>query len=308
MKRTLVWFRGKDLRLADHEPLTAALREGQPVPLFVLDPYFFAPARARELPHRIQFLLQSLRELSTRVEALGSHLIIVAGRSVDVVPAVARSFAIDQVVAQRWSEPFARERDRRVAIALSVPFRLFEGETLAPPGALSTSEGKPYSVFTPYARAFRTKIEIGAPLTAPARLPPLPAGLEFSPAPIPELSELGIDENPRLLAGGELAAEARLAQFLDGAARDYDTGRDRLDLAGTSRLSQDLKFGTLSPRRVWVDSERALARSPKALAAFSNELVWREFSHGLLRADPELLERPFHRRFAEFPWLADAPE
>ena len=35
--RTLVWIRGKDLRLCDHAPLHAALRAGgEVIPLFVL--------------------------------------------------------------------------------------------------------------------------------------------------------------------------------------------------------------------------------------------------------------------------------
>jgi deoxyribodipyrimidine photo-lyase len=308
VKRTLVWFRGKDLRLADHEPLTAALAEGLPIPLFVLDPYFFAPHRARELPHRLQFLLESVRELSSRIEALGSRLLIVAGRSTDVVPALARSLSVDRVVAQRWSEPFGHERDRRVAAALSVPFTLLEGETLAPPDALRNVEGRPYSVYTPFQRAFRAQITVAAPLPEPSRLPRLPPSLALDQTPIPTLRELGIDENPKLLSGGEAAASVRLEKFLAGPARDYDRGRNELARTGTSRLSQDLKFGTLSPRQVWHASHAALQGSPEALSAFSNELLWREFSHALLQADPALLERPFNRRFDEFPWAWQAPE
>ena len=48
-KRTIVWFRGKDLRISDHAPLRDAVAAGEVIPLFVLDPYFFAPTRAREL-------------------------------------------------------------------------------------------------------------------------------------------------------------------------------------------------------------------------------------------------------------------
>jgi deoxyribodipyrimidine photolyase len=35
--RTLVWFRGKDLRVVDHLPLHAASRGDEVIPLFVLD-------------------------------------------------------------------------------------------------------------------------------------------------------------------------------------------------------------------------------------------------------------------------------
>ena len=58
--RSLVWFRGKDLRVADHGPLWEAARTGEVLPLFVLDPFFFAPERAAGLPHRMQLLLEGL--------------------------------------------------------------------------------------------------------------------------------------------------------------------------------------------------------------------------------------------------------
>ena len=71
--RTIVWFRGKDLRLTDHAPLRAA-KSDEIIPLFVLDPFFFAPERAQELPHRIQYLLESLEELAASLDAIGGRL------------------------------------------------------------------------------------------------------------------------------------------------------------------------------------------------------------------------------------------
>src|SRR5690606_4840967 len=151
--RTLVWFRGKDLRLRDHAPLASALAAGEVLPLFVVDPYFFAPERARELPHRIQFLCESIAELAGAIEARGSRLLLAAGKSHELLPELVRAWRIDRVVAQAWTWPIGRERDRRVREALGVPFETFGGETLHAPGSLRTSEGRPYGVFTPFARA-----------------------------------------------------------------------------------------------------------------------------------------------------------
>jgi deoxyribodipyrimidine photo-lyase len=64
--RTIVWFRGKDLRVADHAPLCAAASVGEVIPLFVVDPYFFLPERAARLPRRMQFLLDSIAGLAQR--------------------------------------------------------------------------------------------------------------------------------------------------------------------------------------------------------------------------------------------------
>jgi deoxyribodipyrimidine photo-lyase len=314
--RTLVWFRGKDLRVADHVPLVEAARAGDVVPLFVLDPYFFAEERAREMPNRIAFLLASLRELAGAIEALGSRLVVVSGKSVEVVPAVARAFRVDRVVAHRWSEPFGIERDRRVAAALGeTALSLYEGETLAAPRQVRTGAGGAFSVFTPFARAFAKTVEIGAPVRAPRSLPPLPA---LDPADararaavrevrIPDASSLSLDVAPGLLAGGEQAANKRLARFgrTGGPGARYDTLRDALGEEGTSRLSQDLKFGTLSARQVWTKTREALADHPKAWKAYANELVWREFAHDVLRESPHVLSRPFKAAWERFPWRRD---
>ena len=304
--RTLVWFRGKDLRLTDHRPLADAIAHGEVVPVFVLDPYFFAPERARRLPHRMQFLLESIASLASSIERLGSRLLVVPGKSVDVIPALARRLRVDRVVGQRWSEPFGRERDRRVASALHVPFVLFEGETLHPPGSLRTAAGTPFSVYTPFRRAFCERVSVDGPLEAPHEFPPLPSDVAVATVALPSLEELGIRRNPKLPMGGEARARERITEFLRGPALRYDVLRDRLDVAGTSRLSADLKFGTISPRTVWQAVTRALRdEAPHALDAFRNELVWREFTHSTLWDHPRVLHAPFRSEWADFPWLDD---
>lgn len=303
--RSIVWYRGKDLRVADHGPLVEAAATGEVIPLFVLDPYFFAPERAQALPHRLQFLLEALLTLEVDLAHLGSRLLVVLGRSVDVVPQLAHQWRADRVLAHRWVEPFGRERDRRVAAALGregVAFRLFEGETLLPPGSVRTGQGGMFRVFTPFGRACATRLPQGQPLPAPKVLPPLPEDVVAETVVVPGLAEMGLTANPRLLAGGERAAGVRLAAFLDGPLAGYGRDRDRMDLAGTSRLSADLKFGTLSARQVW---QAVHDRGGPGAAPFLNELLWREFSHHLLWEWPSLLEHSFRPAFEGFPWRED---
>ncbi|MBX3259308.1 MAG: deoxyribodipyrimidine photo-lyase [Labilithrix sp.] len=307
--RTLVWFRGKDLRVADHAPLAEAAAAGEAIPLFVLDPYFFAPERAREIPHRIQYLLESLAELARSIEKLGSRLVVVRGKSTEVVPELARELEVDRVVGYRWTEPIGKERDRRVTKALAeIPFDLYDGETLATPGGLLTGSGAPFAVFTAYARAFARTVEVEAPRRAPRSLPPLPKlprRLGAREVAVPSPEDLGVTPNPRVVRGGEAAARARLRAFLRGPGPRYDVGRDLMGEAGTSRVSQDLKFGTLSARTVWRHAEEALAEHPKARRAYLNELVWREFAYDVLEHRPEVLTEPFKRAWRRFPWRED---
>ena len=295
--------------MSDHAPLATARQRGEVVPLFVIDPYFFAPERARELPHRMQFLLESVESLARNLEALGSRLLLVRGRSIEVVPRLVKEWNIDRVVAHRWTEPFARERDARVAEALRVPFELFEGETMLKPGTLRTQSGTPFSVFTPFSRAFRKSVSVSKPLPTPKALPPIPSDITHAAVSLPTLRDLGISHNPRLTPGGERASNERLKAFLANGATAYRAERDRMDHAGTSRLSQDLKFGTLSATKVWSSVQALRARlgneGPEGITTFENELLWREFAHYSMWERPDLMSKPFRPEFQGFPWGFD---
>jgi deoxyribodipyrimidine photo-lyase len=106
--------------------------------------------------------------------------------------------------------------------------------------------------------------------------------------------------------GGERNARLRLRKWLAGDAKDYDELHNRMDLDGTSRLSADLKFGTLSVRTAWHAVDRALRElSPDALRAYQNELLWREFAHSTLFDRPRLLDETFRPQWQTFPWLRD---
>lgn len=303
--RTLVWFRGKDLRVSDHEPLRDAARAGEVIPLFVLDPYFFEPSRAAELPHRMQFLLESLRSLEQNLAARGSRLVLARGKSVELVPRLAETWRVDRVLAHRWVEPFARQRDESVRAQLGPKLELYEGETLLPPGTLRTQSGAPYAVFSQFARAFRLTARVRQPVAAPRVLPPLPSDVVAPRVVIPSCKDLGIAHNPAVLEGGERAARERLKKFLSERAAGYATERDRMDLDGTSRLSADLKFGTLSVRSLWTSALAEYGQHPQSTQGFLNELIWRELAHSTLWDRPELLSQPFRHEFADFPWRSD---
>jgi len=308
--RTLVWFQGKDLRVADHAPLADAARDGEIVPLFVVDPYFFAKDRAEELPHRMQYLVESLAELAESIAKLGSRLVVVAGKAVDLIPKLARDLKVDRIVAHRWTEPVGRIRDERISKALAssskIPFDLYEGETLATPNQVLTGSGTPFSVFTPFSNAFAKVVDVPKSRRAPTKLPPLPElPRSIKECAIPTIEDLGITPNPQITPGGEAAARLRLRKFLKGPASKYDIGRNLMGEDGTSRISQDLKFGTLSIRAAWHISNEALMEAPKARRIFMNELVWREFAYHILFHHPRVLEEPFKPAWQRFPWRTD---
>jgi len=203
-RRVLWWFRGKDLRIEDHPFFETLSPDDEVIPLFIIDPYFFKPERAKEMPHRIQFLLESLEELKEAIHNLGTELIIREGKSVDLIPQLAKEWKIDQVFCCRWIEPFGRERDQRLSDALkthSIPMTLLEGETLFPPGSIRNGSDQMFRVFTPFSKVCWSR-GIHNKESTPTSLPPIPSDIKIHSISIPSLTQLKIERNPHIQKGG----------------------------------------------------------------------------------------------------------
>jgi deoxyribodipyrimidine photo-lyase len=171
-------------------------------------------------------------------------------------------------------------------------------------------------VFTAFARTVERTLEVTRPLSLPKQLPPLPkdvvslvsklADPANTAAPrlfqFPELAPF--EHRDGLLIGGEPEALKRLKTFITKTSDAYDTARDRLAIQGTSRLSADLRFGSVSPRQVWFAASKSISNE-KSRKRFLSQLLWREFAYSTLWERPDLLEKPFQRRFLRFPWRVD---
>ena len=82
--RSLIWFRN-DLRITDNKTLQAALQvSAEVVPVFVLDPAWWAKDRWGQVkmgPFRTRFLLEALADLKANLERLGGALLLQGGRA-----------------------------------------------------------------------------------------------------------------------------------------------------------------------------------------------------------------------------------
>jgi len=306
MTRAIVWFR-RDLRLHDHPALTAALAEADEViPLFVVDDALLSgrwPAA-----NRIWFMRESLASLAASVHELGGQMRFARGRPAEVLPRLARELRADAVYLTRDASPYGRGRDQRVARALAgtgATLHAKRGLYVHEPDELCTHDGTPFTVYSPYRRAWQAG-ERRSVLAAPTRIPApdrLPA--DHSTTDLPTLDHLGIDgptaDRRHLLEPGEPAARRRLERWLDGGIAGYASTRDRLLDGSTSRLSQDLRWGLLSPLEV---VERA-AGAGDGRRIFVQELIWRDFYAHVLWHHPDVLDHPFRREFERLPWRDD---
>jgi deoxyribodipyrimidine photo-lyase len=302
---TIVWFR-QDLRATDNPALAAAAARGRVVPLYIRDesgPWALGGASRWWLHHSLVALGQDLARR-------GSALVLRSGAAADVLAQVVAETGADAVFWNRCYEPAAIARDRAIKADLAqrgLAAQSFNASLLFEPWTVATRTGGSYGVFSPFWRACLAQPEPAQPTPAPARLEPA------ADAPHGEnLAAWGLLPHAPDWAGGlreawtpgEAGAQARLDAFLGDTLRHYHQGRDRPDLAGTSRLSPHLHFGEISPRAVW-HAVRALAGPGAGPERFLTELGWREFSYHLLYHAPEMPERGLRAAFAHFPWADD---
>jgi deoxyribodipyrimidine photo-lyase len=306
----LLWFR-QDLRLADNAALQAAA--GRPLlPVFVLDDEAarrWAPGGAARW-----WLHHSLAALGRDLAERGAPLLLARGRAEIIIPALAAAIGAPEVMAGRLHEPWARERDHRIGEALGASgrrLRLFTASVLREPTEVMSGSGRPYAVYTPFARAVAAMGEPEAPLPTPARLRPVAAPPQGESLDALRLYPLSgkpdwAAEFHTLWTPGEAGAQARLARFLAGPVAGYAAQRNDPGTEGTSGLSPHLRWGEISPRQVWHAVRQAQPGALSASWPFLSEILWREFSYHLLWHRPEMPERALRERFARFPWQRDA--
>ena len=295
MPTALLWLR-HDLRLHDHGPLLDALEAAGPgghlVALYCLDPRDLDETdlgfRKTEA-YRMQFVLESLRDLRERMRTLGGDLVVRVGRPEDVVPALGLE---DGTLAFVHDEPMREERDVEDAVRAATPgleWHVAWGHTLVDVDALPFDlEGAP-DVFS----QFRKRVERGpaegrypAPRSAPDALPPPPPGLEAGE--IPTLQDLGLQARAPdtrrgfRIEGGETAGLRRLHDYVweKDRLRTYrETRNGMLDPDDSSKLSPWLAHGCLSPRAVQAEVERYESERERNKSTYwlTFELLWRDF-------------------------------
>jgi deoxyribodipyrimidine photo-lyase len=293
----VVWFR-RDLRVRDLPALAHACREHERVvPLFVLDDRLLRGRFASA--GRTAWMLGCLQALDGELRERGGRLVVRRGRPETEVRRVAGEVRARTVHVSDDVTGFARGRDARVEAALArdgVALCRHPGLYVADLPAITTQAGGPYTVYTPFLRAWRAQ-ERRAVERAPRAIatPRLAAGR------LPSLRALGLGAAPRLRERpepGEAAARRAAKRWLRSARLErYADGRDVL-AEDTSRLSTYLRFGCLSPlwleRRVALDAER-----------FRDQLAWRDFFAAVQLHFPHTARIEFRERYRDLEWDAD---
>lgn len=304
-----MWFR-RDLRTTDLPALAEAARADRILPCFIFDDRLLTGGRFTS-PRRTSFMLGCLKSLRQDLRDLGADLILRRGRPEEEIPWLATEAGATTV---HWTEdfsPFATGRDRRVGRALAGA-----GITAIPhPGAciadrpqeIQTGQGRPYTVFSPFNRAWQEAPRRPAEARPESlKLAKRSGGGQFEAGELPDLAELGLaaDDSDwqEAFEPGEAAGRVAAKEFLNRGLSEYDERRDN-PAGGSSRLSPWIRWGCLSPLELEAKLGRRQGEGPRS---FRSELAWRDFYASVIASHPEVTRLEYQERYrGTLDWQSD---
>jgi deoxyribodipyrimidine photo-lyase len=183
-----------------------------------------------------------------------------------------------------------------------VVVRTFKDHVVFEAEEIRGSTGDPLQRYSAYRARWWTKWHAVTPplLPSPSKLRGARAGASAPRIALPTVEDLGYQTVPLWITPGEKEAQRRLRWFLDGPVHAYVDGRNFPAIDGTSKLSPQFRFGTLSMRTAVHAALGTLATgghvSRRDVLTWIDELIWREFFQQILSAFPQVASRPFRSK------------
>lgn len=280
---TIFWFR-RDLRLEDNAGLYRALtHHHQVLPVFIFDSVILKQLDDVH-DRRVDFIHQTIVALKEQLESRGSSLLVLYGDPVKIF----RKLSPACVFINHDYEPYAIERDEKVKKILEAKgaaFYSFKDQVIFEKDEVVKDNGEPYTVFTPYSKKWKTKLNNYYQKSYPTT-DCLHKLKKVSALPMLSLEDIGFKKS-------EISFPPRIIR--QSVIANYHNERDFPAMPGTTRLSVHLRFGTVSIRKLVQ-----LARRKNE--TWLNELIWREFYQMILYHFPHIVSQSFKPAYDRIEW------
>ena len=264
--------------------------------IFIFTPEQVTSSNPYKSNNSVQFMIESLQDLSSQIAHNGGKLMTFYGHNDKVVEDCIQALKIDIVCFNLDITPYARERDAKIIklcehmktyVTYSYDYYLHE------PGSVMNGTGNAYQKFTPYYHACMKK-KVEEPLKA-AKL-----ALARSSANIHGKISLeqafrqfvGSQNADILVHGGRVNAIKQMRIAAKNIA-NYSKTHNDLDKP-TSQLSAYIKFGCVSIREVY--------NAFKSKHDFIRQLIWRDFYAQIMFFYPYVLGHAMKPKYNKIKW------
>lgn len=288
MKISLFWHR-RDLRINDNAGLYKALKSSDQVqPIFIFDRNILDLLPKND--QRVLFIYQYVSKLKESYRKLGSDLWVFYGKPLEIIPKLVEENQYFAVYANRDYEPYALTRDKTIHDLLknrNVHLHGAKDHVIFEKNEVLKDDGKPYTVFTPYSKKWKSKINEYFLSSYPVEKYLSKLSSSKYERDIPSLREMGFLEERFFPFPPDVVSDELIEK--------YEQQRNFPSLQGTSRLSVHLRFGTISIRD--------LARQALNLnETFLNELIWRDFYQMIIYHFPHSAKNSFKSSYDRIEW------
>lgn len=289
----IFWFR-RDLRLNDNAGLYHALKSGHKVlPIFIFDKNILDELSDKQ-DARVNFIHQSLQAIKEELAKRGTAIKIFYDTPQKAFEDLLTEYSIDAVYTNRDYEPYATKRDKDIEALLAgqnIPFYTYKDQVIFERDEIVKDDKTPYTVYTPYSKKWRTKINDFYLKSYPVEKYKSNF-LKHGGFAIPSLKEIGFEP-----VDIEFPAKKPSKVTL----KKYAETRDIPGIDGTTHLGIHLRFGTISIRE--------LAREAAAINdTFLGELIWRDFFQMILAHFPKVVNNAFKNQYDNIKWRNNEAE
>jgi len=282
----LFWFR-RDLRLQDNAGLFHALKSGLKVlPVFIFDKEML-DRLSDKTDARLSFIHQQIELLNLELKKLNTCLLTFYNNPLAAFKEIIQAYHIKAVFLNNDYEPSALKRDKDISAFLfanGIGYFSFKDQVIFEKDEILKSDGKPYTIFTPYMRRWKLKLN-------PSYYQPFLCEeytnnfyrIDFK-APF-SLNELGFF--PSKIGFPEIETK-------DEIIKNYEMQRN-FPIIPTSKIGIHLRYGTVSIRSL-------VKKAMKLSDNWLNELIWREFFKMMIYQFPYSENQAFKPAYDRIEW------
>ncbi len=276
----IIWHR-RDLRTSDNKALRKAGEDV--VPVYIFDPNWLEKDLVSDT--RVEFALESLKDLNRQYVQKGSHLALLHGNPVEKLEDLSEQG--HEILFNKDANHFQQEREK----AARRKFSGFENS------AVKTSGRGNAEKWEEDAQGWFESDRI----SAPEKISDNPVESEVSLDEIREKHSLQ-PEKEKFGKGGTREARERLEKFLESIERYSGciSSPSKAE-ASTSHLSPYIRYGCISPREVYQEAEKKKyeVENSESVQMFLDRVFWQQHFNQKIEDNPKLFDEAINPVYRE---------
>jgi deoxyribodipyrimidine photo-lyase len=287
----------RDLRIIDNNGLNILSKMVKNIyTIFIFTPEQVSSGNKYKSDNCVQFMIESLKDLSSQISKMGGHLYTFYAHNDAVIEDCIKAWDINLVCFNVDITPYARERDAKI-VKLCEHLKTYSVYAhdyyLHQPGTIVNGSGNPYQKFTPYYNA-ALKIKVDAPAnTRKIHFKKSEANISNKITLESAMKKFVGNENKDILVHGGRENAIKQMRIAAKNIAHYSKTRDELSKS-TSQLSAFIKFGCVSIREVY--------KAFRSNHSFIRQLFWRDFYAQVLHGFPRVLGHSLNPKYDKIKW------